>query len=480
MKRLYVIIIACSILLLTMLLQQNTAGLIGKSAAASPSTMTDDTNIHLPAVIRPFSPDPPRLLFGLQTYGSTDVNSPFYPYLTGSQASWVRTRIEWEFVEPEDVDPADYNWAAADSAVAAARPDKGWLNLIITIERLPSWARLNPDAYDGPIHPDALDDFAEFLTALVERYDGDGYRDAPGQPVISHWELFNEPDANGTRWGGDGTEYAAMLKVAYPAIKAANPDAKVLFGGIAYDGFDYQGGTFDSDFLDDVLSGGGGAYFDVMNFHAYPQFAPNWDSQSTGLREKTAVIRANLAEYGLDKPIVISESGMHNSTDRDSSDAKQIDRMVQLVTHAYAANVDVLVWFMLYDAGHGLLPYGLIKSSDPPEPKAAYTAYQSAVDQLEEASYIRDLKPDETGVATMEAYRFSTADGPLYIAWINPYETDEVHALRIPGTEATLLNAMGELRPSDGVNLNPVKDHDGDGYVSVNLTNRPLYIQVTP
>ena len=29
-------------------------------------------------------------------------------------------------------------------------------------------------------------------------------------------------------------------------------------------------------FLPDVLAAGGGAYFDVLNFHVYPAFAPNW------------------------------------------------------------------------------------------------------------------------------------------------------------------------------------------------------------
>ena len=37
-------------------------------------------------------------------------------------------------------------------------------------------------------------------------------------------------------WGNDGDKYAAMLKAVYPAIKAANPNAKVVLGGIAYEG----------------------------------------------------------------------------------------------------------------------------------------------------------------------------------------------------------------------------------------------------
>lgn len=481
MKKLSTITIFCSIILLTLLLQQNGESLLGETAAAAQEA-TNDTNTHLPLIMRPSPPQPPASLFGVQTYGSTDVTDPYHAYLIGSQASWVRTSVSWKATESENVSPADYNWAYADSATAIAHPDKGRLKLIVTIESLPSWAELNPGDSNGPIHPDALDDFAEFLTATVERYDGDGYHDVPGKPVIRHWELFNEPDNFDRRWGGYGTEYAEMLEVAYEAIKTADPGAQVLLGGLAYDWFDEQGGPFDSDFLDDVLSAGGGAHFDVMNFHTYPLFAPTWGSQSTGLKEKTAAIRAKLADYGLEKPIAITEAGWHNGPDfvPSSSDVEQIARLIQLATHAAAADVDVLIWFMIHDPGSYLPPYGLVTADNPPVPKSAYAAYQTAVSLLGEGDFVRELGVNETGTSAMEAYRFNSDGKPLYVAWMNPYGTAEVHALRIPATEATLLTGTGDVRAPDGINANPITDDDGDGYVEVNIIGQPIYIQVTP
>jgi hypothetical protein len=49
--------------------------------------------------------------------------------------------------------------------------------------------------------------------------------------TIDHWEIINEPDGD---WAFDGTpeQYAAMLSAAYDAIKAATPDAQVVFGGL--------------------------------------------------------------------------------------------------------------------------------------------------------------------------------------------------------------------------------------------------------
>ncbi len=39
-----------------------------------------------------------------------------------------------------------------------------------------------------------LSELAEYLGAVVERFDGDGFHDAPGAPEVHYFELYNEPD----------------------------------------------------------------------------------------------------------------------------------------------------------------------------------------------------------------------------------------------------------------------------------------------
>jgi len=223
-------------------------------------------------------------IFGVQMYGST-TSSQFYPSLIDSGATWIRVPISWRSTEPLPTVPSTYDWTSTDHILSAAWPEAGGLSIIANIDTNPTWAATYPH---GPIYSDALDSFAAFVQAAVERYDGDGLQDAPGSPVVTHWEFYNEPDNTAghggePHWGGAGAEYAIMLSTIYTPVKTANPDAQVLLGGLAYDWFLEDGGPFDSQFLDDVLTAGGGDYFDIMNFHIYPYFWFNWtDMESRG------------------------------------------------------------------------------------------------------------------------------------------------------------------------------------------------------
>jgi len=100
--------------------------------------------------------------------------------------------------------------------------------------------------------------FARFCADMARRW-----------PEVMFWELWNEMDVGFTDLFGAGRDdtpmlergkmYAEMLKLAYPAIKAANPNAWVLTGGMSDTG----------DFPRGIYLGGGREYFDIMNIHTY-------------------------------------------------------------------------------------------------------------------------------------------------------------------------------------------------------------------
>lgn len=107
------------------------------------------------------------------------------------------------------------------------------------------WPGSRTSAYTPRYVPDDLDAYATWVGSIVERYDGDGADDMPDlvRPVLA-WEVDNEPDlhhrvrpnsAGGSLAEGEfetAEEYATVLKATSAAVRAADPTAIVLSGGL--------------------------------------------------------------------------------------------------------------------------------------------------------------------------------------------------------------------------------------------------------
>lgn len=446
-----------------------------------PGLLRDQTSVYQPIVIsRSYRTSSPTV-FGVQMYGNTARSSPYHRFLIDSGASWLRVAFSWYLIEPENVDPSAYNWASADLFTSAARADSGGLTMIVTIGGNPEWAS---DYRNGPLDPEDLSSYVEFVEAVVERYDGDGIDDAPGSPIVNHWEIYNEPDRGSLgydfRWGNYAGEYAQLLAAVYPAVKNANPQAQVLLGGMAYDWFEDQGGYFVRTFLDDLLSAGGGDYFDIINFHVYPVFWMNWTNQeSPGLLEKASFIKDKMAGYGYpDKPIIASEAGWHSNDHSQFPSTPEIQAryVAELFTQSLAAELKTMIWWMLHDpVGNHAYENGLLTNDSPPQAKLAFYAYQNAVSQLGSASFHRILPVNETGASEMEAYEFrdNLHRQTVYVAWLNPISATGVKPLRIAASLANVIDIYGaSYAVSDG------QDGQADGYVTINVGGQPGYIVV--
>lgn len=426
-----------------------------------------------------------RSVFGVQMYGATGPETAQYCEMMASGARFVRAEIGWAGAQPNISPAGQYNWAGIDRVAQIA---KSGAVVILTILSAPEWAAQESQ---GPIRADHVDEFAAFVKALVERYDGDGQNDAPGSPVVRYFELYNEPD-NISSWGREGDQYAAMLKAVYPKVKEASPEAKVLLGGIAYDWFTDQRptpGPFVRSFLDDVLEAGGGSYFDVMNFHVYPVFWMNWGDRPPGVVEKTDAIRAKLGEHGVSKPIIITESGAHSNCSEDACMTPEIQAnyVVQLFTQARAAQVDVMTWFSLVDPP-GDYPHrnGLVTDARPPSRKRSFIAYQTAVRQLGNAEYVREVGVAEVAEAgspdagKLLIYEFVNNGRTLYVSWTTQDDptadnaVEQKNTLRLFARRVLVRDIYDAQRTvADG------DDGAADGFVSVTVGARPLYIEVT-
>jgi hypothetical protein len=114
-------------------------------------------------------------------------------------------------------------------------------------------------------------------------------------PVIRDWEIWNEPDL-GSFFTGSPQQYASMLRAAHDTVKAIDPQAEVLLGGIS--------GPAGMNWLARVFSvpGADAAHaFDVANIHERGRL--------DGLADDLASWQRFFAGYGFAGPLWVTEHG---------------------------------------------------------------------------------------------------------------------------------------------------------------------------
>ncbi|MEI7770250.1 MAG: hypothetical protein WCI67_09695, partial [Chloroflexales bacterium] len=262
--------------------------------------------------------------------------------------------------------------------------------------------------------------YARWAAKVVERYDGDGVDDAPGSPRVAAWEIWNEPDIDGT-WlpHADAGAYAQMLRLAHDAIKQADPTAMVLNGG-AY--------TFDAvgqgGFMDRVVQLAGWDSFDVLSIHPWLiDHAPD-DPSLINVREgfdvtltgRIALAKRWAAARGGGKPIWITEMGWSTcggscAPQFAKSEDEQASYLVRSLALAAAAGVEHVSYFQLEDKfGGAQQPWGPAAIlRDDLSPKPAYNAYGAMVAQLQFARYAGPGPLHRPGA--LADYRFALDDG---------------------------------------------------------------------
>jgi hypothetical protein len=365
------------------------------------------------------TPSPPPELSRFTVDIIEDFSPSTLDTVKASGAGAVRIYLYWRALEPANVPPSQYNWAFYDSKLKALS-DRG-LQPIVLITECPSWAC---SIGGGPIRVERVGDFVEFTAALAARY---------GKPPYNahYWEFWNEPDAVAGsdikyNWGLYGARYAAMLRAVRPGMKAADPWAKLVMGGMAYDNFQEAGGAFNRRFADDVLDAGGGQALDVFNFHYYPQNL-NWCSYTAKLNE----LRGKLNARGLKIPVMTTETGFTSDPEFfSSSDEMQSLYVAQVYAQASGEGVLSLAWFLAKDFNTDIAGWKVFQKSGLVDlagaPKPSHQAYKVAVAQIGQRPG-RALGDNEGVTGSMRGYEFSADaahQGSLWVIWtwdLNPY-----------------------------------------------------------
>jgi hypothetical protein len=340
----------------------------------------------------------------------------YHNTISEANVHWLRLNgIRWSLVQPNG--PGSFDWnehTNIESNIVAA--SENGLETILILRGTPEWAQKYPGKFCGPIKEEHLSSFAAFANEVVKRYSQPPYN-------VRYFQIWNEPDApvgiDGNMpfgcWGeptGDfygGEYYAEMLKVAYPAMKSANPMIKVVLGALLLDcdptgvGEGYcqsEEARHQWNFFEGILRNNGA--FDVVAFHGYAFYSsqekpvmsernhPNWRGNGGVVDGKLNYLRGLMNQYGVFKPIMQTEAALVNT-----HPAAPTDELFQ------AAKADYAVWVMARNWGEGLLGTtwyslegwrnsGLIDSNQQPLP--AYNSLKNMATVLDEAEFVsRDV-----------------------------------------------------------------------------------------
>ena len=171
----------------------------------------------------------------------------------------VRILIPWNNVEPAN---NYFYWNKVDALVNAAYSRN--MGILGVLNSTPAWA-VAPGRPPVASPPASNAEYAQFVGAVAQRYAG----------KISAYEVWNEPNA-ATFWNPapDPAAYTQLLQAAYPAIKAADPNATVI-GGVVGWVTDYPNLAISpAKYVQGMYDAGAQGYFDALSYHPYQYQVP--------------------------------------------------------------------------------------------------------------------------------------------------------------------------------------------------------------
>lgn len=444
--------------------------------SSSPVAESSETTLtaYLPLISIPDT----RVLLGYDVRMSQGARAG--SLLSALPATWARAGdLVWSAIEPQR---GVYVWEAAAALEANIRRLRAaGVEPVVLVQIAPDWARRLPGRTCSPVAPEAYPDLERFAAAVAARYHS-------GDLAVRYWQFWNEPDftpavADGkgigcwntgvAPWYG-GDAYGAALRVFARAVRSVNPGAQIIGGNFAHFWPDDRQTL---GFLRGMIESGGLAC-DIIGFSGYTR----WGSAER-MTLKAQSLRRTLAAYGLEwMPIAAVEvaevcpEGQPCPPDYHQIQANYAARIYAL---AIAMNLRGILWYTLLEQGTGFQHSHLADvGSNGVTPRPAFYAYRNAALLLQGASYagppLNDIRFDQDGL--VQTLRFTTRDGaPLYVFWRPGVQEEAGWWLATPpGARATCISHLERPSPR----AVDCSDQDGDGLISFDVSDMPIYIRL--
>lgn len=301
--------------------------------------------------------------------------------ITDAGFGWVRQQIRWD--EFEHVS-GQINWTELDRTIDSISRTN--VKVLLSVLRSPAWAGVG-GGHGLPRDPNT---YANFLSQIATRYKG----------RVQAYEVWNEQNlgietANRVEAG----PYVELLKASYKAVKAADPSAIVLYGGLTPTGvIDKTIAIDDVIFLEQCYLYNNGEirnYFDALGVHPgshgnspdelWPFDKPgkNWANHPSFFFRRVENLREVMVAHGdAEKQVWLTEFGWttanqapgyeYGAYNSEDTQARNLVRAFQRAKQNYPWMGVMLIWQLnfapLVSAADEKSPWGLIRSDWSPRP----------------------------------------------------------------------------------------------------------------
>lgn len=351
--------------------------------------------------------------------------------IAASGATWIRVDFDWASIQYES--PTTWRWDRATDRIVAAARARG-LKVLGQLGYAPPWARpADCPTGSNKCMPTDGTAYGAFARAAAARYGVNG-TDPTWRGTVRAWEIWNEPNHKPFAQPKPNLDrYVGLLKAAYAGIKAVDPGATVVTGGLspapdAADGTDIAPTTF----LQGIYARGGRGFFDAVGHHPYsfpydPSGGQVWNAfTQTGFLYQIMTANGDGA-----KKVWGTESGAPTGSDPgrsvdEATQARFLTSYYRSWTTTFGAFTGPLFWHMHRDSGSNLSYYddnfGLLRRNWTMKP--SFGTYQQLATQGLPGS------GDGTTTTTVPPTTTTTAPAPVTTTTTRPAVTGG-----IPGTD---------------------------------------------
>jgi hypothetical protein len=270
-----------------------------------------------------------------------------------------------------------------------------------------------------PRTPEQIEAFDRYVRFIVEHFKG----------RVHYYALWNEQDIGYWNPWGNPEQFGHLLKEVVKTIHDTDPEAKVIYGGLADPISDWATRSLDA-------CGGCAPGIDVFAYHTYPGYGQNLNPESMDYgaygAESPAKLRETVRHYpGIRAGIPFFDDEFNSIPSWVGSDesvqAKYIPRGL---LYNWAAGVKTFVWLLTsgtdaneYD-DFGMI-HGLRNLPDDFTPRPVFYALQNTNALFSDTHFDSTIKVDSPGIPALrrksgfpfEAYGFRSKNGKAIVAY---------------------------------------------------------------